>query len=190
MNPIKSFSWSPTDHMLLIVTENSKLYSFTLSKIYVFEIEIDMKKNLAFNKIDWSLDGKFFLLQDKNNFIIGNPLISNSEDKLEENEEEQEHDLEQESMDKNNNNYNYNNQSNNNENYNNYMEGDNEDNEEHYNNENKEENYNDNYQHHNNNNNNNNNYMMGKNNNAFDDPHAIQYEEHQYNEGNEDEENY
>lgn len=90
-----------------------------------------MKKNLAFNKINWSEDGKFFLLQDKNNFIIGNPLISNPENKLEENEEEQEPDFEEESMERNNNNYNnqsnnnenYNSESNINENYNNYMEG-------------------------------------------------------------------
>ena len=87
LKPIKNFSWSPTDHILLICTENSKLYSFTLSKIYVFEIEIDMKLNLGFNKVSWSNDGKFFILQDKTHFIIGNPLINN-ENKIEEEEQE------------------------------------------------------------------------------------------------------
>lgn len=94
LKPIKHLSWSPTDHILLICTENSKLYSFTLAQIYVFEIEIDLNINLAFNKISWSENGKYFILQDKNNFILGNPLIS-SQNKIN-TEEEQEPDQETE----------------------------------------------------------------------------------------------
>ncbi len=164
INPIKSFSWSPTDHMLLICTENSKVYSFTLSKIYVFEIEIDMKKNLEFNKVTWSEDGKFFTLQDKNNFIIGHPIIA-MENKVEENEEEQEPDHEQESGMERENNYN-NNQSNNYENENHYNEGENEnENEENYNDEGNNDHYMNNYD----------NNQMGNYNDNNDNPDEENY---------------
>ena len=73
--------------MLLICTDNSKLYSFTLSKIYVFEIEVDRKVNLKFNKLYWSGDGKYFILEDKSNFIIGSPILANENKELEEFEE-------------------------------------------------------------------------------------------------------
>lgn len=74
--------------MLLICTDNSKLYSFTLSKIYVFEIEVDRKVNLKFNKLYWSNDGKYFIIEDKSNFIIGSPLMENENKENEEYEEE------------------------------------------------------------------------------------------------------
>ena len=70
--------------MLLISTDNSKLYSFTLSKIFVFEIEVDRKVNLKFNKLYWSNDGKYFILEDKSNFIIGSPIIENENVEYEE----------------------------------------------------------------------------------------------------------
>jgi len=167
ISPIKSFTWSPTDHMLLICTENSNLYCFTLSQVYIFEINIDSKKNLAFNKIAWSEDGKFFILHDKNHFTIGNPLINN-ENKIEEIEEEHEPDQEQESnMD-----YRGYNESNNLENDNNYIDGEqNED--ENYNNEEDGNDQNDEYY---NNKNYNNNYM----NNYNEDEN----EERNYNEQN------
>ena len=89
INPIKSFNWSPTDHMLLISTDNSKLYSFTLSKIYVFDIEVDKKVNLKFNKLYWSNDGKYFIMEDKSNFIIGSPIIDNDNDNNNNNRDEE-----------------------------------------------------------------------------------------------------
>ena len=68
LKPIKSFSWSPTDHMLLICTENAKLYTFTLSNVYIVDLITDTNFNLGINKIQWNVDGKSFVASDKVNF--------------------------------------------------------------------------------------------------------------------------
>jgi hypothetical protein len=74
--PIKNFQWSPTEHILLIVTENSKLYSFTLTNVYVVELVTDVNYNLNVSKITWNTDGKSFVVSDKNYMIIGYPEIN------------------------------------------------------------------------------------------------------------------
>ena len=82
---IKNFQWSPTEHILLIVTENSKLYSFTLTNVYVVELVTDINYNLSVAKITWNSDGKSFIVSDKNYMIIGYPEIS---DQIEEGNQE------------------------------------------------------------------------------------------------------
>ena len=62
---IKSFAWSPTDHILLICTENARVYSFTLTNVYVIELISDVNFNLAINKVNWNIDGRSFTLSDK-----------------------------------------------------------------------------------------------------------------------------
>lgn len=80
IKPIKHFSWSPTEHILLISTENSKLYSFTLTNVYVVELVTDTNYVLNIGKIDWNVDGKCFVVSDKNNMIIGHPEINEDQD--------------------------------------------------------------------------------------------------------------
>ena len=56
--------------MLLICTENSKIYTFTLTSVYVVDLVTDVNCNLAINKISWNPDGKSFVVSDKVIFII------------------------------------------------------------------------------------------------------------------------
>jgi hypothetical protein len=63
--PVRSFAWSPCDNMLLICTENSKLYTFTLSNVYIVDLVTDINFNLAINKVQWNKDGKSFVATDK-----------------------------------------------------------------------------------------------------------------------------
>jgi WD40 repeat protein len=74
--PIKNFQWSPTEHILLIVTENSKLYTFTLTNVYVVELVTDVNYNLGVGKITWNSDGKSFVVSDKNYMVIGYPELN------------------------------------------------------------------------------------------------------------------
>jgi len=80
MKPIKNFSWSPTEHILLIATENNKLYSFTLNNIYVIELVTDLNMNLTINKINWNSNGKSFTVGDGKSLVIGHPEISEEEE--------------------------------------------------------------------------------------------------------------
>jgi hypothetical protein len=94
--PIKSFSWSPTDHILLICTENSKLYSFTLTNVYVVELVTDINLNLNINRISWNPDGRVFTVSDNKNLIIGQPEINDDNQHLiEEQPEETENNYQQ-----------------------------------------------------------------------------------------------
>ncbi len=103
--PIKNFQWSPTEHILLIVTENSKLYSFTLTNVYVVELVTDINYNICVSKITWNSDGKSFVVSDKNYMIIGYPEINehneevNNEEENNEGEEEGQELAEQEEED-------------------------------------------------------------------------------------------
>lgn len=76
---IKNFSWSPTDHILLICTENSKLYSFTLNNVYVVELVTDANLSLNINRINWNSNGKYFTVSDNKNLVIGQPEINEGE---------------------------------------------------------------------------------------------------------------
>jgi hypothetical protein len=86
IKPIKQFEWSPTDHILIISTENSKLYSFTLTNVYVVELVTDTTSNLAINKIIWNCDGKSFTVSDKNFMVIGHPEINEENAEEDQNE--------------------------------------------------------------------------------------------------------
>jgi hypothetical protein len=83
IRPIKHFSWSPTEHILLIATENNKLYSFTLNNVYVIELVTDLNLNLMINKISWNSDGKSFTVGDGKSLVIGHPEINEDENKEE-----------------------------------------------------------------------------------------------------------
>lgn len=89
--PIKNFQWSPTEHILLIVTENSKLYTFTLTNVYVVELVTDVNYNLSVAKINWNSDGKSFVVSDKNYMIIGYPELNEQQE--EENHDEDNQDV-------------------------------------------------------------------------------------------------
>lgn len=90
IKPIKHFQWSPTQHILLICTENSRLYSFTLTNVYVIELVTDTT-NIAINKINWNVDGKSFIVSEKTYMIIGYPEINDAEEDLTNNNEKEEH---------------------------------------------------------------------------------------------------
>ena len=72
---VKCFDWSPIENMLLIVTENAKLYTFTLSNVYIVELVSDLNNNFGAIKVVWNRDGKSFIVSDKKQMIIGHPDI-------------------------------------------------------------------------------------------------------------------
>ena len=72
---VKCFDWSPIENMLLIVTENAKLYTFTLSNVYIVELVSDLNNNFGAIKVMWNKDGKSFIVSDKKQMIIGHPDI-------------------------------------------------------------------------------------------------------------------
>ena len=80
--PIKHFVWSPTEHILLIATENSKLYSFTLTNIYVVELVTDHNMNININKINWNQNGKVFTVNDMKSLIIGQPELAEEKNEI------------------------------------------------------------------------------------------------------------
>jgi hypothetical protein len=65
LKPVKHFAWSPNEHMLLICTENSKLYTFTLTNVYIVDLVTDVNSNLGIIKIHWNIDGRSFVASDK-----------------------------------------------------------------------------------------------------------------------------
>jgi hypothetical protein len=69
LKPIKSFTWSPCEHMLLMCTENSKLYTFTLTNVYIVDLVTDINFNLVISKIQWNIDGRSFVASDKVTYI-------------------------------------------------------------------------------------------------------------------------
>ena len=72
---IKEFKWSPKEDMLLIVTENAKLYTFTLSNVYIVELVSDLNNNFGASFVMWNTDGRSFVVSDKKQMIIGHPEI-------------------------------------------------------------------------------------------------------------------
>ena len=72
---VKCFDWSPVENMLLIVTENAKLYTFTLNNVYIVELVSDLNNNFGAIKVMWNKDGKSFIVSDKKQMIIGHPDI-------------------------------------------------------------------------------------------------------------------
>lgn len=77
LQSISDFKWSPIDYMLVICTENSRLYYFTLEKIYVKELSV----TFISNKINWSPNGTKFILSNNASMIIADLGIeTNSND--------------------------------------------------------------------------------------------------------------
>lgn len=64
---IVDFKWSPTFHILFIVTGNNKLYYFTLDSIFV----ADLPSTFLPTEIKWNSNGNKFMLKDNNFMVIG-----------------------------------------------------------------------------------------------------------------------
>ena len=75
LNQIKNMKWSPKENILLIVTDNSKLYTFTLDNVYIIELVSDMNNPFNATNIQWASDGKSFIVSDKKQMLIGHPTI-------------------------------------------------------------------------------------------------------------------
>ena len=75
LNNIKNMKWSPKENILLIVTDNSKLYTFTLDNVYIIELVSDMNNPFNASNIQWASDGKSFIVSDKKQMLIGHPNI-------------------------------------------------------------------------------------------------------------------
>ena len=67
--------WSPKENILLIVTDNSKLYTFTLDNVYIIELVSDMNNPFNASNLQWASDGKSFIVSDKKQMLIGHPNI-------------------------------------------------------------------------------------------------------------------
>ena len=65
---INVLKWSPSEHKLIIGTDNSRCYFFSLDNIYVIELPTP---NMKIIQIKWNYDGKSFLLCDKCKLLIG-----------------------------------------------------------------------------------------------------------------------
>ena len=77
LKEIKAMKWSPKENILLIVTDNSKLYTFTLSNVYIIELVSDMNNPFNACNLQWASDGKSFIVSDKKQMLIGHPNILN-----------------------------------------------------------------------------------------------------------------
>jgi len=86
LKPVKHFAWSPSNHILAIATENSKIYILTLDDASVCDIPIESKLNIGMTKCQWNVDGKSFLISEKNYVFIGHPLLANKDDEENQNE--------------------------------------------------------------------------------------------------------
>ena len=99
LNNIRNMKWSPKENILLIVTDNSKLYTFTLDNVYIIELVSDMNNPFNASNLQWASDGKSFIVSDKKQMLIGHPNILehnlNRDDNFQDNnnyeEEENEH---------------------------------------------------------------------------------------------------
>lgn len=83
IKPVKHFSWSPKEHILIILTENNKVYVLTLTDGSVCPIVTDNNLNLSLNKVIWASDGKSYIIGDKSYMFIGTPIINDSNDNAE-----------------------------------------------------------------------------------------------------------
>ena len=89
LNPIKTMKWSPKENILLIVTDNSKLYTFTLDNVYIIELVSDMNSPFNASNLQWASDGKSFIVSDKKQMLIGHPSILEQNIPLNQNNEEE-----------------------------------------------------------------------------------------------------
>ena len=70
IKPVKEFKWNPSQNILLIVTENSKLYTYTMENIYIVELVSDSASPFSANKIQCATVGRSFIISDKKQMII------------------------------------------------------------------------------------------------------------------------
>lgn len=80
---VKTFSWSPKEMILSILTENNKVYLLSLSDASVCPITTEGTLNLNLTNFLWSSDGKKFLVGDKNNMFIGCPVLKDEQEGIE-----------------------------------------------------------------------------------------------------------
>ena len=87
LNNIKNMKWSPKENILLIVTDNSKLYTFTLDNVYIIELVSDMNNPFNASNLQWASDGKSFIVSDKKQMLIGHPnILEHNNNNLENND--------------------------------------------------------------------------------------------------------
>lgn len=74
LNPVKNFSWSSKSNELAICTGNGKIYFWSHDGASVCDLPYEGK---IFNiqKIQWSSDGKYLLLNEKLECVIAYPQI-------------------------------------------------------------------------------------------------------------------
>ena len=85
LHNIKNMKWSPKENILLIVTDNSKLYTFTLDNVYIIELVSDMNNPFNASNLQWASDGKSFIVSDKKQMLIGHPNILEQNENQEDN---------------------------------------------------------------------------------------------------------
>ena len=84
LKPVKSFAWSPIENLLLIVTENNRVYSMTLTEASIIPILSEkINSNLYLSNIEWSSDGNSFIVSDKSNVFYGTPNYDNNNNNTE-----------------------------------------------------------------------------------------------------------
>jgi hypothetical protein len=88
LHNVKNMKWSPKENILLIVTDNSKLYTFTLDNVYIIELVSDMNNPFCASNLQWASDGKSFIVSDKKQMLIGHPNILEQNVNQEENEQD------------------------------------------------------------------------------------------------------
>lgn len=71
IRPVKSFTWSTTEHLLSVLCENDKVYMISLNGAYICSIPTDEGLGLGLNRFEWSDDGKGFLVGDRSYMFVG-----------------------------------------------------------------------------------------------------------------------
>ena len=61
------------------MTENEKLYTFTLNQVSLCDLISDSNSPLTANKIIWNKDGRCFIVCDKKQMMIGTKLDAENE---------------------------------------------------------------------------------------------------------------
>lgn len=65
LNPIKSFSWSTTENILLLLSESNKVYIITPVEASICDIPTETNLNLNLNNVKWAPNGKSFIVSDR-----------------------------------------------------------------------------------------------------------------------------
>lgn len=62
--PIRHFAWSPTQNLLLIVTDSYKLFFWSVESASACTIPLDSGVKFNANKLEWNKDGNSILVSD------------------------------------------------------------------------------------------------------------------------------